>query len=629
MSLNPVLERVTARIARRSEKSRKLYLDLMAHNLKYAPNRKTLPCSNMAHAVAAEPEKVKEELIHPAPHHPNIGIITTYNDMLSAHQPYEHYPEQIRLFAREKGATVQVAAGAPAMCDGVTQGQEGMDMSLFSRDVIAKSTAIGLSHCMYDSVALLGVCDKIVPGLLMGALRFGHLPQILIPAGPMPSGMPNEEKSKIRKLFVEGKVGLEEAMHAEMASYHAPGTCTFYGTANTNQMVAEFMGLMMPDSAFIITNTPLRTAMTRAGIHRLVDISLGSDKPLPLMDLVNEKSVTNAIVGLMATGGSTNLTIHLIAIARAAGLVVDWDDYNALSEVVPDLAKIYPSSPTDINGFHRAGGIPTVIKELASIGLLHTDCPTISGGSILDYAQRATLDGQNVKYVPAAPTTDTKTLRPLSDPFSKTGGLKLFKGNLGRGVSKVSAVAPDRLVTKAPAMIFQTQEDVMAAQREGKLDQDTVVVVRFQGPRANGMPELHKLIPVLAVQMDKGYKIALVTDGRLSGASGFVPAVVHVCPEAQRGGPLAKLKNGDMMLVDGVTGDLKVLVDEAEFNARPDAPKVRPDVGTGRELFSANRRYAPSAEEGASSMEALMIEDINEVGDDFAGEFNSVGKAMR
>ncbi|QDH14837.1 phosphogluconate dehydratase [Oecophyllibacter saccharovorans] len=621
MSLNSVVERVTARVTERSKGSRRRYLELMERNRQKGVNRTRLSCSNMAHAVAAEPDAIKEELIHPKPRHPNIGIITTYNDMLSAHQPYEHYPEQIKLFAREVGATAQVAAGAPAMCDGVTQGQEGMDLSLFSRDVIGQSTAVGLSHGMYEAAALLGICDKIVPGLLMGALRFGYLPTMLIPGGPMTSGLPNEEKVKIRKLFIEGKVSENELMHAEMASYHAPGTCTFYGTANTNQMVVEFMGLMMPDSAFAITNTPLRQGLTRAAIHRLAEMGLHSANPRPLTEVVTEKSVVNAIVGLMATGGSTNLTIHLPAIARAAGIIIDWEDYNLLSDVVPDLAKIYPSSAADINAFNEAGGVPSVISELISADLLHTDVKTVYGDNLKDYAQRAILKGKDIVYAPAEPSKNHEVLRPLSNPFSKTGGLKMLEGNLGRGVTKVSAVEPQNLVVEAPAKVFHTQDAVKAAQKNGELDQDTVVVVLHQGPRANGMPELHMLIPVLGVQMDKGYHMALVTDGRLSGASGSVPSAVHVWPEAQVGGPLAKVRDGDMIRVDGRTGKLEVLVDKKEFDAREAVPPVKPDIGTGRELFAMMRHFAPCPEEGGSAMLRLMDEDLEKVGDNFSGEF--------
>lgn len=621
MSLNSVVERVTARITERSKASRRRYLALMERNRALGVSRPKLSCSNMAHAVAAEPDAIKEELIHPRPRHPNIGIITTYNDMLSAHQPYEHYPEQIKLFAREVGATAQVAAGAPAMCDGVTQGQEGMDLSLFSRDVIAQSTAVGLCHGMFEAVALLGICDKIVPGLLMGALRYGHLPTMLIPAGPMPSGLPNEEKVKIRKLYIEGKVDREELMHSEMASYHAPGTCTFYGTANTNQMVVEFMGLMMPDSAFAITNTPLRQALTRAGIHRLAEMGLHSENPRPLTEVVTEKSVVNAIVGLMATGGSTNLTIHLPAIARAAGITIDWEDYNALSDVVPDLAKIYPSSAADINAFNEAGGIPCVMGDLIEAGMLHTDVKTVYGDNLFDYTHRAQLKGKDITYVPSKPSANHEVLRPLSDPFSKTGGLKMLQGNLGRGVTKVSAVKEEYLVVEAPAKVYHTQDAVKEAQKNGDLDQDTVVVVLHQGPRANGMPELHKLIAVLGVQMDRGYRMALVTDGRLSGASGSVPSAVHVWPEAQVGGPLAKVRDGDVIRVDGRTGRLEALVDQAEFDAREAVHPIKPAIGTGRELFATMRHFAPCPEEGGSAMQRLMDEDLEKVGDNFSEEF--------
>lgn len=613
MSLNSVVESVTANIIERSKVSRRRYLALMERNRAKGVSRPQLTCSNMAHAVAAAASD-KDSLMHPKSM--NIGIISTFNDMLSAHQPYEHYPEQMKLFAREVGATAQVAGGAPAMCDGVTQGQEGMDLSLFSRDVIAQATAIGLSHGMYEGVALLGICDKIVPGLLMGALRFGHLPGMLIPSGPMTSGLPNKEKVRIRQLYVQGKIGKEELMQAESASYHSDGTCTFYGTANTNQMMAEFLGLQMPDSSFIPVDTPLRQAMTRAGVHRLAEIGTQGKDCRPMAEVVNEKAIVNAIVGLMATGGSTNHTIHIPAVARAAGIIVNWEDFSRLSDVVPTMSKIYPSGPSDVNKFNDVGGLPTVIKELMQADMLHRDVMTIAPNGLEDYAQRATLgEEKKVAYVPAAPSTDRDILRDMSEPFHPSGGIKLVQGNLGRGVYKSSAVAEELMTIEAPVRVFDTQHAVKRAQQAGELDMDVIVVVIGQGPRANGMPELHGLIPSLGVQMDRGFKVALVTDGRLSGASGKVPAAVHVGPEAQMGGPLARLRDGDVVRLCANTGKLEVLMDAKEWEARKPTQPHRAPLGTGRELFAITREASPTAEEGGSAMQYMMDREIAEVGD--------------
>lgn len=614
MSLNSVVESVTARITERSKVSRRRYLALMERNRSKGVSRPQLSCSNIAHAVAAAASD-KDSLMHPKSM--NIGIISTFNDMLSAHQPYEHYPEQIKIFAREVGATAQVASGAPAMCDGVTQGQEGMDLSLFSRDVVAQSTAVGLSHGMYEGVALLGICDKIVPGLLMGALRFGHLPGMLIPSGPMPSGLPNKEKVRIRQLYVQGKIGREELMQAESASYHSDGTCTFYGTANTNQMMAEFLGLMMPDSSFIPVDTPLRQAMTRAGVHRLVEIGTQGQDCRPMAEVVNEKAIVNAIVGLMATGGSTNHTIHIPAVARAAGIIVDWEDFSRLSEIVPALCKIYPSGPSDVNKFNEVGGLPTVIKELSEAGLMHPDVRTIAPNGLSDYAQRASLgDDKQVVYKTAAPSTDREILSDMKEPFHPSGGIKLVQGNLGRGVYKSSAISEDNLTIEAPVRVFDTQHAVKRAQKAGELDKDVIVVVIGQGARANGMPELHGLIPSLGVQMDRGFKVALVTDGRLSGASGKVPAAVHVGPEAQMGGPLARLRDGDVVRLCAVEGKLEVLMDEKEWAERKPVQPHRAPLGTGRELFALMREASPTAEEGGSAMQFMMDREIADVGDD-------------
>ncbi|MBS1102175.1 phosphogluconate dehydratase [Gluconobacter sp. Dm-62] len=613
MSLNPVVESVTARIIERSKISRRRYLALMERNRAKGVLRPRLACGNIAHAIAASSPD-KPELMRPTG--TNIGVITTYNDMLSAHQPYGRYPEQIKLFAREVGATAQVAGGAPAMCDGVTQGQEGMELSLFSRDVIAMSTAVGLSHGMFESVALLGICDKIVPGLLMGALRFGHLPTMLIPAGPMPSGLPNKEKQRIRQLYVQGKVGQAELMEAENASYHSAGTCTFYGTANTNQMMVEIMGLMMPDSAFINPNTKLRQAMTRSGIHRLAEIGLNGEDARPLAHCVDEKAIVNAAVGLLATGGSTNHAIHLPAIARAAGILIDWEDISRLSSAVPLITRVYPSGSEDVNAFNRVGGMPTVIAELSSAGMLHKDILTVSRGGFSDYARRASLEGDELVYSRAKSSTDTDILRDVAMPFRPDGGMRLMTGNLGRAIYKSSAIAAEHLTVEAPARVFQDQHDVITAYQNGELERDVVVVVRFQGPEANGMPELHKLTPTLGVLQDRGFKVALLTDGRMSGASGKVPAAIHVGPEAQVGGPIARVRDGDMIRVCAVTGQIEVLVDAAEWDSRTPVAPPLPALGTGRELFALMRSVHDPAEAGGSAMLAQMDRVIEAVGDD-------------
>lgn len=616
MSLNPVIESVTARIIERSRRSRRQYLDLMAYNKAKGASRPQLSCSNIAHAVAAARPSDKEGLIYDKT--PNIGIITSYNDMVSAHQPYGRYPDQIKIFAREAGATAQVAGGTPAMCDGVTQGQDGMDLSVFSRDVIAQSTAVGLCHGMFDSVALLGICDKIVPGLLMGALRYGHLPTMFLPSGPMSPGLPNKEKVHVRELFVEGKIGPEKLMEAECASYHSPGTCTFYGTANTNQMMAEFLGLMMPDASFIGVNTALRQEMTREAVHRLAEISLQSGHPIALSEVIDEKAIVNAAVGLMATGGSTNHTIHLPAVARAAGIIIDWEDLSRISDVVPMIARIYPSGPADVNRFNEVGGLPTVISNLISADLLHKDVKTIAGVGLEAYAQRAGLNEQGrLVYNRAQPSSDPDVIRNTGNPFHKSGGIKLVKGNLGRGVYKASAISDDNLTIQAPVRVFDTQEAVKQAQHDGELDCDVVVIVRGQGPRANGMPELHALIPPLGVQMLKGYKVALVTDGRLSGASGKVPAAVHVWPEAKMGGPLAKLRDGDIVRLCAVTGQLDVLIDQKIWDEREAVDVPLADAGMGRELFAISRNLAPPAEKGASAVLAMMDHDLDELDDEY------------
>jgi phosphogluconate dehydratase len=600
MTLHPEIEIVTERIIERSRSSRRAYLDLIAREQESGVDRPTLSCGNLAHGFAAAGEDKRAIRDGKAV---NIGIVTAYNDMLSAHQPYGRYPEQMKLFAREVGATAQVAGGVPAMCDGVTQGQRGMELSLFSRDTIALSTVIALSHGMFEAVALLGICDKIVPGLLIGALRFGHLPTILVPAGPMPSGLANKEKRRIRELYAEGKVGRADLLDAEAASYHGAGTCTFYGTANSNQMMMEVMGLHIPGAAFINPGTKLRQELTRAAVHQLVKIGWDGNDYRPLGRVVDERAIVNGAVGLLATGGSTNHAIHLPAIARAAGILIDWEDLDRLSAVVPLIARIYPNGSGDVNQFEAAGGMAFTIATLLDAGLLHRDIMTVGGEDLSDYACGPKLQGERLAWerAPPAPRDETM-LRPTSNPFNPDGGMRLVQGNLGRATFKTSAVDPSRWTIEAPARIFSDQDEVVAAFRSGELDCNVMVVVRFQGPRANGMPELHKLTPSLGVLQDRGFKVALVTDGRMSGASGKVPAAIHVSPEALGGGPLAKLRDGDLVRLSANRGELTALVDSDEWIARPDAVPPPPPFGTGRELFAFMRNGADGAERGASAM---------------------------
>ncbi|AMU93671.1 phosphogluconate dehydratase [Sphingopyxis terrae subsp. terrae NBRC 15098] len=606
--LHPTIAAVTDRITRRSAPRRAAYLDLMQRQREAGTNRGNLSCGNLAHGFAASGE---DKPAIRAGAEMNIGIVTAYNDMLSAHQPYGRYPEQIKIFAREAGATAQVAGGVPAMCDGVTQGQAGMDLSLFSRDNIAQGTAIALSHAMFEGALLLGICDKIVPGLLIGALRFGHLPTILIPAGPMPSGLANKEKVRVRQLYAEGKVGRDALLEAEAASYHGAGTCTFYGTANSNQMMMELMGLHIPGSAFVNPGTKLRQELTRAATHRLTEIGWTGDDYRPLARCVDEKAIVNAAIGLLATGGSTNHAIHLPAIARAAGIIIDWQDFDELSRAVPLLARVYPNGAGDVNNFHAAGGIGYVVRELLGAGLLHGDVLTV-GGSMADYSGQPVLVDDALHWEAAPETSRDETmLRPVSAPFSSDGGMRLLSGNLGRAIIKTSAVAPNRWTIEAPARLFDDQDQVLAAFKAGELDRDCVVVVRFQGPRANGMPELHKLTPALGVLQDRGYRVALLTDGRMSGASGKVPAVIHLSPEALPGpdgvsGPLACLQDGDMVRVCAVNGEVTALVDPAEWAARSPAIAPPPALGVGRELFALFRHHADEAEKGGSAMLAAM-----------------------
>ncbi len=600
MTLNPIVAKVTDRIIERSRDSRRRYLDLIDRAREQGVNRPILSCGNLAHGFAASGDDKATIRTGKAM---NIGIVTAYNDMLSAHQPYGRYPEQIKLFAREVGATAQVAGGVPAMCDGVTQGQDSMELSLFSRDTIALSTSVALSHGMFESALLLGICDKIVPGLLIGALLFGHLPMLLVPSGPMPTGLANKEKVRIRQLYAEGKVGREELLESESASYHGAGTCTFYGTANSNQMMMEMMGLHMPGSSFVLPGTKLRQELTRAAVHRIVGIGWNGDDYRPLGHCVDEKAIVNAIVGLLATGGSTNHVIHLPAIARAAGVQIDWNDMDELSRVVPLIASVYPTGAGDVNYFHAAGGMPYVIRELVESGLAHADIRTVYGQSLAEGAQEPVMDGETLRWTPAPKASaDESMLRPVATPFQPEGGLRLLEGNLGRGTIKVSAVDPARWTIEAPVRVFDDQNQVIAAFKAGELERDVVVVVRFQGPAANGMPELHKLTPPLGVLQDRGFKVALVTDGRMSGASGKVPAAIHVSPEAKLGGPLARLRDGDVVRVCADSGELVALVDPAEWAARDEAIAPAEAVGVGRELFALMRHHTDPAERGGSAM---------------------------
>ncbi|KFL46229.1 phosphogluconate dehydratase [Sphingobium sp. ba1] len=598
---------MTERIVARSAKRRRAYLDLIERGREAGTNRDQLSCGNLAHGFAASGEDKPAIRTGQAM---NIGIVTAYNDMLSAHQPYGRYPEQIKIAAREVGATAQVAGGVPAMCDGVTQGQSGMELSLFSRDTIALSTAVSLSHAMFEGVALLGICDKIVPGLLMGALRFGHLPTILIPAGPMPSGLANKEKVRIRQLYAEGKVGRDELLESESASYHGAGTCTFYGTANSNQMMMEVMGLHMPCASFVNPGTKLRSELTRAATHRLTSIGWDGEDYRPLGHCVDEKAIVNAIIGLMATGGSTNHAIHLPAIARAAGISIDWTDFAEISDVVPLLARVYPNGSGDVNHFHAAGGMSFIIRELLDNGLLHRDILTVARGDLTDYGKEPVLEDEALQWRDVPVSRDENMLRPVSNPFSADGGMRLLAGNLGRCVMKVSAVDPALWTIEAPAAVFHTQDDVLRAFKAGELERDVVVVVRFQGPKANGMPELHKLTPALGVLQDRGFKVALVTDGRMSGASGKVPAAIHLSPEALGGGAIAKLRDGDMVRVCAQQGVIEALVDAAEWDARDMPPAPPAPYDTGRELFALFRHHSDLAEQGASPLLAAMETEL-------------------
>lgn len=601
--MNPIVTRVTEAIIERSQSLRTQYLSDMKKAQEQGPHRGKLSCGNLVHGFAAchPTDKQKLTLMEEA----NIGIISAYNDMLSAHQPYENYPDQIRQAVAEMGSVAQFAGGVPAMCDGVTQGQDGMELSLFSRDNIAQGAAIGLSHNMFDAALYLGICDKIVPGLLIGALRFGHLPALFIPAGPMHSGISNAEKSSVRQRYAEGKATRAELLEAESASYHSAGTCTFYGTANSNQLLVEIMGLQLPGSSFVNPDNPLRAALTKHTAQLATKItSLGRDYR-PLYEVIDERSIVNAIVGLLATGGSTNHTMHIVAFARAAGIIVTWDDFSALSKVVPLLTRIYPNGQADINHFHAAGGMAYLVKQLLKGGLLHEEVMTIVGKGLTHYTKEPFLEDDKVVWRDGPDQSlDLSVIRSIEDPFSKEGGLSLLKGNLGRAVIKVSAVAEENRIVEAPAVVFHNQNDLAEAISTGKLERDCVAVVRFQGPKAIGMPELHKLTPYLVNLQDKGYKVALVTDGRMSGASGKVPAAIHLTPEALAGGLIAKIQNGDLVRLDAVAGTLSVLISDEELASRDASTHdlTHSHQGMGRELFSAQRAFVSGAEQGACSL---------------------------
>ena len=604
--MHPRVLEVTERLIARSRATREAYLALIRGAASDGPQRGKLQCANFAHGVAGcgTEDKNSLKMMNAA----NVAIVSSYNDMLSAHQPYEHFPEQIKKALREMGSVGQFAGGTPAMCDGVTQGEAGMELSLLSREVIALSTAVALSHNMFDAAMMLGICDKIVPGLLIGALRFGHLPTIFVPGGPMPSGISNKEKADVRQRYAEGKASREELLESEMKSYHSPGTCTFYGTANTNQLLMEVMGLHLPGASFVNPYTPLRDALTREAAHQITRLTKQNGNFTPLGEIVDERSLVNSIVALHATGGSTNHTLHMPAIAMAAGIQLTWQDMADLSEVVPTLSHVYPNGKADINHFQAAGGMAFLIRELLEAGLLHENVNTVAGFGLSRYTREPFLvDGELVWRDGPIESLDEAILRPVARAFSAEGGLRVMEGNLGRGVMKVSAVAPEHQIVEAPARVFQDQQELADAFTAGTLEHDFVAVMRFQGPRSNGMPELHKMTPFLGVLQDRGFKVALITDGRMSGASGKIPAAIHVSPEAARGGALARVRDGDLIRVDGVKGTLQLLVDEAEFAARtPAIGTLSNAVGTGRELFAFMREAFSSAEQGASTFTSSL-----------------------
>jgi phosphogluconate dehydratase len=616
MPLDPRIAAVTERIRERSRATRAAYVRAIQQAAQRGPQRGHLSCGNLAHVSAAAGVDKRRLNADAAP---NLAIVSAYNDMLSAHQPYEGYPEFIRAHARALGATAQVAGGVPAMCDGVTQGRPGMDLSLFSRDAIAQSTAIALTHDAFDSAVYLGICDKIVPGLLIGALAFGHLPALFIPGGPMPSGLPNKEKAAVRERYAAGEATRIELLAAESGSYHAPGTCTFYGTANSNQVLLEAMGLQLPGSSFVQPGAPLRTAFTRAAVERALRItSLGADYR-PLGQLIDERTLVNAIAALVATGGSTNHTIHFVAVARAAGIAMTWEDIDAIAQAVPLLARVYPNGEADVNRFHDVGGTAFVFRELLDAGLMHDDIPTVVPGGMRAYCDTPLADADTVAYAPVAGSADDSVLRGVAAPFDPQGGLRLVNGNLGRGLVKLSAIKPEFRSITAPAVVVDNPQALNRLHAAGALPQDFVAVVRFQGPHANGMPEMHSLTPLLGMLQNQGRRVALVTDGRLSGASGKIPSAIHVTPEAKRGGPLAKLREGDMIRLDGEAGTLEALVDAAQWAARTNAHDTTPPAwDLGRSLFAVNRAVVTPADEGA-----LSISCGPPAGDDAAHEYDA------
>lgn len=598
MPLHPVMTRVTERVIERSAPTRRRYLDRMAKAKSDGPARAHLSCSGQAHAFAAagdDQNRLAEAVSG------NLGIVTAYNDMLSAHQPFERYPTLIRDAVRAAGGTAQVAGGVPAMCDGVTQGEAGMELSLFSRDVIALAAGVALSHNTFDAAVYLGVCDKIVPGLIIAAQSFGHMPAVFLPAGPMTSGLPNDEKAKVRQRFAAGEATREELLKAEMAAYHGPGTCTFYGTANTNQMLMEFMGLHLPGSSFVNPNTDLRDALTVEGAKRALSLSALGNSYTPVCDVLDEKAFVNGIVGLNATGGSTNLLIHLIAMARAGGIILDWQDFCDLSEITPLIARVYPNGMADVNQFHAAGGLGFMIGQLLNAGLLHDDTKTVAGEGLENYTHEPKLEDGALTWTPGTgESLNTGILRPASAPFQDTGGLSRLEGNVGTGVMKISAVAPEHRIVEAPCRVFHDQDDVKTAFKAGEFEGDVIIVVRFQGPKANGMPELHSLTPLLGIMQGRGQKVALVTDGRMSGASGKVPSAIHVCPEALDGGPIGQLQDGDILRVDAVAGVLEVLTDGVLERPHATADLSDNQWGAGRDMFTAFRANVGSANIGAT-----------------------------
>lgn len=600
--MNSTVEAITARIAERSQHKRQAYVSAMRNAMDDYPPKTRLSCGNLAHAYAAcgEQDKNTIKLMQSA----NLSITTAFNDMLSAHQPFEVYPDIIKAAARAMGSTAQVAGGVPAMCDGVTQGQPGMELSLFSREVVAMAAAVGLSHNMFDGNLFLGVCDKIVPGMVIGALQFGHIPTVFVPAGPMRSGIPNKEKAKVRQQYAAGEVGEDKLLEAETHSYHSPGTCTFYGTANSNQMLVELLGVQLPGSSFVNPDDPLRQALTVAAVEKLILCTATAGKYRPLYEVITEKSVVNAIVGLLATGGSTNHTLHLVAMARAAGILISWEDMDELSRVVPLLARVYPNGEADVNHFQQAGGMAYLVHELRLGGLLNEDVVSVIGEGLDDFEKAPILkDGKAVWEEPVTQSRNPNILRTLSQPFAAEGGLRIMRGNLGKGVIKISAVAPEHRIIEAPCIVFDDQNDLIAAFKRGELNRDFIAVVRFQGPAANGMPELHKMTPPLGLLQDRGFKVALVTDGRMSGASGKVPSAIHLSPEAMKGGFLNRLRTGDVIRFDAEQGIVEALVEDAELAARP--PVTPPDCvqSLGRNLFGGLRELAGHSEHGATVFE--------------------------